>query len=462
MCGLPRANDHFAHTPHGLAVAAHHADGTEVVQDVFGGNRLAANAAFGKGQVFRNRGVEVMAHHEHVHMLVECVHRVRARGVGGAGQYIGLAHHFQNIGRMATTRTFGVESVDGAALESRHRVFHKARLVERVGVDGHLRVGGFGHVQTVVNRSGCGAPVFVQLQTNRACVDLLVQRIGQGGIAFAQGAEVHREGIGRLQHAFDVPSAGCASGGKGTGGRACAAAEHGGHATGQGFFNLLGRDEVDVRVHTARGDDVAFAADHLGAWANDDVHTRLCVGVARFANGHDAATFQTNVGFDNAPVVNDERIGHHGIHRATRLRAGACTVTRALRLRHTIADGFAAAKFHFFAVATRLQREVFFNLNHQVGVCQAQAVAHGGAKHFCVGAFADGCHYMFPLRGASTGPLTKPRKPNTWRSPLRSTNSTVRCWPGSKRTAVPDAMFRRMPCAATRSKRKPPLVSAKW
>ncbi len=40
--------------------------------------------------------------------------------------------------------------------------------------------------------------------------------------------------------------------------------------------------------------------------------------------------------------------------------------------------------------------------------------------------------------------------------------STVRCWPGSKRTAVPEAMFRRMPRAASRSKRRPALVSAKW
>ncbi len=33
---------------------------------------------------------------------------------------------------------------------------------------------------------------------------------------------------------------------------------------------------------------------------------------------------------------------------------------------------------------------------------------------------------------------------------------------GLERTAVPEVMFKRMPCAAGRSKRRAPLVSAKW
>jgi hypothetical protein len=70
-------------------------------------------------------------------------------------------------------------------------------------------------------------------------------------------------------------------------------------------------------------------------------------------------------------------------------------------LRHAIADGFTAAELHFFPVAACFEREVLFNLNHQVGVGQAKAIAHGGAKHFCVSAFADGCHYLCPLLAAT-------------------------------------------------------------
>jgi hypothetical protein len=53
-------------------------------------------------------------------------------------------------------------------------------------------------------------------------------------------------------------------------------------------------------------------------------------------------------------------------------------------------------------------------------------------------------------------------KPNTLRSPARSTSSTVRRWPGSKRTAVPAAMFRRMPRASVRSNSSAVLTSKKW
>jgi hypothetical protein len=108
-----------------------------------------------------------------------------------------------------------------------------------------------------------------------------------------------------------------AGGGKGAGGRAGAAAQHGGHAAGQRFFDLLRADEVDVAVDAAGGDDVAFAADDLGARADDDVHARLGVGVAGLADGHDAPALQADVGLDDAPVVDDQRVGQHAVHRAS-------------------------------------------------------------------------------------------------------------------------------------------------
>ena len=55
-----------------------------------------------------------------------------------------------------------------------------------------------------------------------------------------------------------------------------------------GLFDLLRADEVDVVVDAAGGDDVALAADDLGAGPDDDVHARLRVGVACLADGGDA------------------------------------------------------------------------------------------------------------------------------------------------------------------------------
>ena len=80
---LPGADDDFADAAHGLAVAGHHADGAQVVQDVLGGDGFLADAAFGKGQVFGNRRVQVVADHQHVNMLVE---RVDGVGHGRVGR----------------------------------------------------------------------------------------------------------------------------------------------------------------------------------------------------------------------------------------------------------------------------------------------------------------------------------------------------------------------------------------
>src|SRR5207248_9826315 len=58
---LPCARDHFAHTSHGLAVARDHADGTEIVEDVFGGNRFLPDAALGERDVLRDVVGQMMA-----------------------------------------------------------------------------------------------------------------------------------------------------------------------------------------------------------------------------------------------------------------------------------------------------------------------------------------------------------------------------------------------------------------
>ena len=42
--GLPATRDHLAHAAHGLRVRREHAEGAEIVQDVFGGDGLAPDA----------------------------------------------------------------------------------------------------------------------------------------------------------------------------------------------------------------------------------------------------------------------------------------------------------------------------------------------------------------------------------------------------------------------------------
>ncbi len=63
---------------------------------------------------------------------------------------------------------------------------------------------------------------------------------------------------------------------------------------------------------------------------------------------------------------------------------------------------------------------------------------------------------------SSPPPWTSPAKPAISRLPPTSHSVTVRVSPGSKRTAVPDAMSRCIPYAAARSKRSTRFTSKKW
>src|SRR5262249_53364341 len=152
-------------------------------------------------------------------------------------------------------------------------------------------------------------------------VDLLLDAGRLAGVALAEEAEVHRQALGGLQHATDVPGAGRDGGGEGAVRRARAAAHPGGDAAVQRLVDLLRADEMEVAVDTARGDDLAFAGDRLGARADHDVDLGLDVGIARLADADDAPVLQADVGFHDAPMVDDQRVGDDGVDRTLRARA---------------------------------------------------------------------------------------------------------------------------------------------
>ena len=66
------------------------------------------------------------------------VHRVGPGRIGGGRQDVGKPRHLDDVRRMAAARAFGVEGMDGAALEGGDRVLDEAGFVERIGVDHHL------------------------------------------------------------------------------------------------------------------------------------------------------------------------------------------------------------------------------------------------------------------------------------------------------------------------------------
>ena len=129
---------------------------------------------------------------------------------------------------------------------------------------------------------------------------------------------------------------------------------------------------MDVRVDAARGEDHAFAGDDFRRRADGDGHVGLNVRVTRLADGSDAAILQAHIRLDDAPVVEDQRVGDQ---RIDDIRSAQ------LALAHAIADHLAAAELHLFAVGG----EILLDLDPQVGVGQAHLVADGGAEHVGVG-----------------------------------------------------------------------------
>ena len=286
---------------------------------------------------------------------------------------------------MSAACSFGVKGVDGAAFEGGKGILDKAALVQGVGVDHHLHVHGIGDTKAAINRAGGGAPILMQLQRRHACAHLFDQRVGQAGVALAGKGQIHRQGVGGLHHAAQMPWPWRAGGGQRAMRRPGAAAQHGGDARVQRVFHLLGADEMDMGIHAARGQDAPLARDDLGSGANDDGDTGLGVGIARLADGCDQPVAQADIGLVDAGMVDDQRVGDDRIHRPT----GAAD----LALAHAIADHLAAAELDLFAVGG----QVTLDLDDQIGVAQPQPVTRGGAIHAGIGLTIDAeCHVKAP------------------------------------------------------------------
>ena len=72
---------------------------------------------------------------------------------------------------------------------------------------------------------------------------------------------------------------------------------------------------MNMRVYAAGGEDLAFPGDDFGAGADDDIYAGLNIGVAGFAYAGNPALFDADISLNNAPVINNQRIGNHQIHR---------------------------------------------------------------------------------------------------------------------------------------------------
>ncbi len=178
-------------------------------------------------------------------------------------------------------------------------------------------------------------------------------------------------------HPPNVPRARRARRGFRSGRRTGAAADQRGDAGVKRVGNLIRRDEVDVGVDRAGGQDVPFAGEHLGGRADfqarrDAVHHARIAG---FADRRDAAVPDADVGLVDAGRVDHDDRRDHQVRR-TGLPA------RRRRLAHAVANHLAAAELRLVAV----DGPVALDLNDQIGIGQADAIARRGTVVVGVGA----------------------------------------------------------------------------
>ena len=208
-------------------------------------------------------------------------------------------------------------------------VQHRAAHVV-LGHEGRQRLALFGHQ-------------LPELLRDLRHLDLLDQRLRQTGVTLAHKTEIHRKGIGGLQHPRHIKDARGAGRRVGTGCGTGAAAEHRRNAGCKRLLDLLRRDEVDMRVDAAGRHDPALTGNDFGSGTDDDVDAVLRIGIAGLANRTDLAVADTDVGLDDTPVVENQCIGYYRIHHI---------LGDALTLPHTVADHLTATKFDFVAVGS--------------------------------------------------------------------------------------------------------------
>ncbi len=236
-------------------------------------------------------------------------------------------------------------------------------------MDGGLGAGLLADAQAGVDDGRGGAPVLVDLETEGSAAQLGVHALAGHGVALAEQPDVDRVGLQRREHPGQVPGPGRDGGGLGAFGRSGAAADQGGDPGGERLLDDRGGDEVHVGVDGAGGDDLPVARDDLGLGTDDQrgVDPVHGVGVAGLADAADPAVADAEVGLDDAPVVEDDDPGDHGVRSA--LGPGGAG------LPHGLADHLAAAEDGLVAGPAGAAAEVLLDLDEEVGVREPDPVA---------------------------------------------------------------------------------------
>ena len=204
--------------------------------------------------------------------------------------------------------------VNGASLEGGERSLDEPRFIQGVCVNSHLHVQLIRHPQTTIDGRGCGAPVLMEFESDGPRHDLLAQWFRCGAISLSKKAQIHRIFLGGFQHAMQIPDARCAGRGKCAMSRTRAPTDHGGDATGQGVFDLLRADEMDVGIDSPRRDDVSLSRNDFRRGTDYHGDAILEQGISGMADANDAPMLDADVRFDySLHGIEDRGVGNYQI-----------------------------------------------------------------------------------------------------------------------------------------------------
>ena len=151
--------------------------------------------------------------------------------------------------------------------------------------------------------------------------------------------------------------------------RSGTAAKHRRHTRLKRIVDLLRTDEMNMAVKATSGQYFTFACNNFGSGTNNYIDIGLSVGVSSLANRRDTASAQGNISLIDPCMIQDQSIGNNRID-------GPCGAGD-LRLAHAITDHFATPELNLFSIG----RQIFFNLDKQVCISQADLITRCRAIH---------------------------------------------------------------------------------
>ncbi len=193
-------------------------------------------------------------------------------------------------------------------------------------------------------------------------------------VAFAQQADVDRQPLRRFEHIGDIPGAWRHRRGVGSVRRTCTAPDQRRCAVGERRFALLRRDEMNVGVDAACGQDQMRARDCVGCEADfearrDPVHRLRVAGLADRA---DPAILDPDIRLNDSELgVDDRHISDDQVGRASLARDAVVHP-------HAFAHALAAAEDDFIAGRAS---QIALNLHEEVRVAKPDPVAGRGPVH---------------------------------------------------------------------------------